>query len=197
MAHRWLPDKDRLLQTRWLRPLAHRLGDDHLWHLNRKSVARAVSIGLFFGLLLPFAPILFAVAFAIVLRGHVAVAAACTLVTNPLTFPAIYWLAHRLGRRFLEVSAADVAAEASTGVDQVPPLPWFEVAWQWVSSAGAPLMLGLVILSVAAAVVGHVLVLLFWRPRSSKGQPERPGPKDATREPELQRPSPPSTGTPS
>src|SRR5687767_2611723 len=71
MTHRWLPKKDRLLQTRWLRPLAHRLGDEHLWILNRKSVARAVSIGLFFGLLLPFAQILFAVALAIVMRGHV------------------------------------------------------------------------------------------------------------------------------
>jgi uncharacterized protein len=166
MAHRWLPDKDRLLQTRWLRPLAHRLGDDHLWHLTRTSVARAVSIGLFFGLLLPFAQILFAVAFAIVLRGHVAIAAACTLVTNPLTFPAIYWFAHRLGRRFLEPPALDVAAEASKTVDELVSLPWFEAAWQWVLSAGAPLMVGLAILSVAAAVIGHVLVLLLWRTRS-------------------------------
>lgn len=169
MAHRWLPDKDRLLQSRWLRPLAHRLGDDHLWHLDRRSVARAVSIGLFFGLLLPFAQILFAVAFAIVLRGHVAIAAACTLVTNPLTFPAIYWFAHRLGQRFLEASASDLAPQAPQALVEVAPLPWFEVAWQWVLSAGAPLLVGLAILSVAAAAVAHVLVLLLWRKRSPEG----------------------------
>jgi hypothetical protein len=169
MRHRWLPTKEQLLQQRWLRPLAHRLGDDHLWRLNRRSVARAVSIGLFFGLLLPFAQILCAVALAIVLRAHVAIAAACTLVSNPLTFPGIYWLAHRLGSRVLKATASDETWQATQGFDEDAALPWFEMAWQWILSAGAPLMVGLAILSVAAAAIGHVLVLLLWRPRRSHG----------------------------
>jgi len=42
---RWLPTRAELLASRWLRPLAHRLDDDRLWHLDRGSVARAVAAG--------------------------------------------------------------------------------------------------------------------------------------------------------
>ena len=83
---RWFPSREQLVRSRWLGPLAHRFQDDRLWQADRGSVARGVAIGLFFGLLLPLAQFLFAVAFAILLRGHVAVAAAATFVTNPLTF---------------------------------------------------------------------------------------------------------------
>ena len=87
---RLLPTRERLLQSKWLRPIAHYLDNDHLRHADRSSVARAVGIGLFFGLLLlPVAQFLFAVV-AVVLRANVAVAAGFTLVTNPLTFAPIY-----------------------------------------------------------------------------------------------------------
>lgn len=118
-------------------------------------------------MLLPFAQVLFAVGFAIGLRGHVAIAAACTLVTNPLTFPGIYWLAHRLGSGVLRACAPDAPGVAAKGLEQATALSWFEMAWQWVLSTGAPLMLGLAILSIAAALVGYVLVLLLWRARTS------------------------------
>ncbi|NJQ98977.1 MAG: DUF2062 domain-containing protein [Hydrococcus sp. CSU_1_8] len=53
----------------------------------------------FFGFLLPIGQFLFAIGAAILLRGHLGIAAASTLVTNPLTFGPVYWLAYQLGLR--------------------------------------------------------------------------------------------------
>jgi uncharacterized protein len=90
---RWIASRERLLASRCLGPFVHHLEDERLWQLTRHSVARAVAIGLFYGLMLPFGQFLFAVVTAIVLRANVALSAAFTLVTNPFTFPPIYWAA--------------------------------------------------------------------------------------------------------
>lgn len=44
-----MPTREALLASRWLAPFARHLSDDRLWHADRHSVAKAVSIGLFFG----------------------------------------------------------------------------------------------------------------------------------------------------
>jgi uncharacterized protein len=166
---RWFPTREHLTRSRWLGPLAHHFHDDRLWQLERGSVARGVAIGLFFGLLLPLAQFLFAVAFAIWLRGHVAAAAAATFVTNPLTFAPLYWLAHRIGSTLLGQSrttayadAAQVAAQAEAAVTAEG---WFSAAWQALLHAGAPLMVGLAVMAVAGALLGFVLVWVLWRPK--------------------------------
>lgn len=168
---RWLPSRERLLQSRWLQPIAHHLHDDRLWHFERTSVARAVAIGLFFGLLLPTAQIVFAVALAIWLRAHVAVAAACTLVTNPLTFPPIYWLAYRVGRAVLGEPPDDARAEQIEAATEavVAQQGWFDGMWYSLQSFGTPLFAGLLILASLGAAVGFGLVWLLWHTRRPRG----------------------------
>lgn len=163
---RWLPDREQLLRSRWLAPVARHLHDDRLWHMERGCVARAVAIGLFFGLILPFAQFLAAVACAVWLRAHVAVAAGATLVTNPFTFAPLYWLAHRIGQRLLGGPDDEAAADGvSAQVEQVVQQGWLSGLWDTVASAGAPLMLGLAVMAVASSVLGFVAVWLLWRPR--------------------------------
>jgi uncharacterized protein len=166
---RWFPSRERLTRSRWLGPVAHHFHDERLWQMERGSVARGVAIGLFFGLLLPLAQFLFAVAFAIWLRGHVAVAAAATFVTNPLTFAPLYWLAHRIGSALLGSSRAEARAHARMVEEKVEATAaaegWLTATWEAVVSAGAPLLLGLAVLAVAGALVGFLLVWLLWRPR--------------------------------
>lgn len=163
---KWIPSREELLSKPWLRPLWPYLRDDRLWLLNRHSVAKAVAIGLFFGLLLPVAQILFAVLVAVALRGHVAICAACTLITNPFTFPPIYWLAYQIGSGILgqgldPVTAEMVAQQRETLAAQHG---WLEGLWMTLQSAGAPLALGLVILAVVMSVLGYALVHFFWKP---------------------------------
>lgn len=152
--------------SRWLRPLARHLQDERLWHMERGSVARAVAIGLFFGLLLPLAQFLFAVGFAIWLRGHVAIAAGATLITNPFTFAPLYWLAHRIGSALLGRPRQDAAVEAAVAGAKTEATAategWLVAAWQTVQGAGPPLLLGLAVMAVTAALVGFALVWLLW-----------------------------------
>ena len=164
---RWIPHRDEVMRWRWLAPIAHHLEDDRLWRMERGSVARGLAIGLFFGVLIPFAQILFSVAVAIVMRGQIAVAAGATLVSNPLTFAPLYWLAHTIGQALLggavdEAAAAEVGARVEAAVTRQS---WFASAWDTVTAAGAPLILGLLVLAVSAAVLGFAGVWLLWRPR--------------------------------
>lgn len=166
---RWIPSRESLQRSRWLGPLAHYMQDDRLWRFDRGSVARGVAIGLFFGLMLPLAQFLFAVAFAIWLRGHVAIAAAATFVTNPLTFAPLYWAAHRMGSMLLGRSPVEAKAQAKIIEAQAEVAAaaegWMAATWQAIHEAGAPLLLGLCIMAVAGALLGFALVWLLWRPR--------------------------------
>lgn len=170
---RWIPTRESILASRWLRPFARHLADDRLWHFNRQSVARAVAIGLFFGFLLPVAQFLFAVVTAIVLRAHVALAAAFTLVTNPFTFPPVYWFAHRLGSWMLGERPVPHAAKAAAAqLERIVDQPgWLEAGWNWLQSAGAPLMLGLATLACCSSVIGYSIVFLLWRQRRAESPP--------------------------
>jgi uncharacterized protein len=169
IMNRWFPSRESLMRSRWLGPLAHHFQDESLWQVERGSIARGVAIGLFFGLLLPLAQFLFAVAFAIWLRGHVAVAAAATLVSNPLTFAPLYWLAHRIGSTLLGSSRAEARVHAAMVEAQVEVTAaaqgWLSATWEAVLSAGAPLLLGLAVMAVAGALLGFLMVWLLWRPR--------------------------------
>jgi uncharacterized protein (DUF2062 family) len=167
---RWIPTREELRQMRWLHPIAHHFDNEHLWRMDRGSVARAVAIGLFFGLLIPVAQFLFAIATAIALRAHIAIAAAATLITNPFTFPPIYWAAFEFGRLVLgrpadEARAAQIESGTAAAVAQGADVGMFERMLSVVLGAGAPLIVGLASFAVVAAATGFMLVWMLWRPR--------------------------------
>lgn len=167
---RWWPTREQILATRVLAPFAHYLRDDSLWHANRHSVAKAVSIGLFFGLMIPFAQFLFAIATALVLRAHIAISAGCTLITNPFTFPPIYWAAYELGSFLLaKPSAANEASQIERSAERIGELStgWLEGFWIWIGTAGLPLATGLFVMACSASVLGYVAVHVLWRERQN------------------------------
>ena len=145
------PDRDKLLAARWMRPIAHRLAEPTIWHFNRHSVARGVALGLFVSFILPVAQILLAALFAGLARGNLLVAAAATLVSNPLTFPAIYYAAYKLGAFLLGASAL------------VPPVPDGASTASLIAGASLPTLIGLMIFATLSAASGYVLVQLSWR----------------------------------
>ena len=156
-----LPSRETLLASRWLRPFERHLTAPVLWRWNRRSVARGVALGLFFGLLVPLLQMPAAAVFAVAARANLAVAAFCTLVTNPLTTPAIYFAAYQLGTALIHVEAHP--GHASDG--------WLDraLAWlAWLAQASLPTALGLSIFSVTAAGVGYGAVQLIWRWRVAR-----------------------------
>jgi uncharacterized protein len=171
---RWrrLPDREQVLDNRLLRPFRHWLQHASLWSTDRDSVARGVAIGFFFGILTPVAQIFFSAIAAVFLRGNLAVAAVSTLITNPFTFPIVYYSAFRVGSFVTGIRAGEKDLELTeeayavalevTGV--IPTL------LQWVSSIGATLAVGVVTLAIAASVSGYLLVQAAWRVREAYQQ---------------------------
>ncbi|MEZ5457775.1 MAG: DUF2062 domain-containing protein [Steroidobacteraceae bacterium] len=154
---RWIPDRHELAKSQWLKPFAKHLENDALWVSNRTTVERAVGIGLFFGLLLPVGQFVFAIAAAVVLRAHLGIAAASTLITNPLTFGPVYWLAYQLG---LRLTGGSVTVATGSALKQADSVTTFANA---VEAAGWPLAVGLVTFALCGALVGPLLVRLLWR----------------------------------
>jgi uncharacterized protein (DUF2062 family) len=157
---RQTPGKDDILAQPWLQPVRPYLSDDRLWALERQSVARGVAVGLFMGLLMPVAQILFAVAGAAAIKGHVPISAACTLVTNPFTVPPIYYAAYCLGDRLLPASLdlSRLTLDANN---------WLANGLNWVIAHGAPLMTGLLVIAAASAVLGYLAVHACWRNKAT------------------------------
>jgi uncharacterized protein (DUF2062 family) len=163
---RWLPDEDTLRKhpsLRWLGPLLRR---PWLWHLGRRQVATGAAIGVFFGFLIPVMQIAAAAVVAIALRANLPVAAAATLVSNPVTYVPIWVAAHQTGAFLLgkpvdqtqalgqaEALAAQVHVAAKT-----PPKGW----GAWILGVGKPLALGLLVFAVTGATITWLLVHFLW-----------------------------------
>lgn len=171
---RLLPTRVQIENQRWLRWLAPLLGHPRLWHWSRRGVALGVAIGVFFGLLIPLGQIPLSVTAAVLLRANVPVAAASTLVSNPVTFAPIYYGAYRLGAWM-------------TGGDTPPPAVLAAPVpasgdltfWAQLSGLGLPLVVGLALAASLTGLASYALISLFWiinvrrrrkRPRSVGGR---------------------------
>lgn len=163
-----LPTPHAMMQSRMLKPFRRYLDHHALWQFNRRGVAGGVAIGLFFGILIPFAQILLAAFAAVFLRVNLPVAAVSTLITNPFTFPGVYYCAYLVGGLFLH--ADDVAQPAAIENHIVQTLAvrqevlsgWFASACDWLQSVGFQLVIGLSVLSVVTSTLGYFAVNAVW-----------------------------------
>jgi len=164
---RFIPTREQLLAGRFTRWMAPWLGQRKLWHWSRRSVALGVAIGIFFGLLIPIAQIPVSAAAAIVLRANLPAAMGSTLVTNPLTFGPIYYLAYRTGARVVGQPVRDAEAEIARITQEATaearasgePKP---TAWQRIQALGKPLIVGLALFAVAGGLIAYAVVSFGW-----------------------------------
>lgn len=164
MLERFLPTREAITQSRMLRWLGPRLHDPLLWHVNRRSVARGVAMGVFFGLMIPIAQIPAAAIASLLLRGNLWIAAVSTLISNPFTYAPLYYFAYRLGARIID-APLPAAIEAETAQAPMAVIDSMAQAWSWLSGVGQPLLLGMTIMAVSAAILGYLGVHLVWRLR--------------------------------
>ena len=164
MLERFLPTRDAITQSRLLRWLGPRIHDPLLWHVNRRSVARGVAMGVFFGLMIPIAQIPAAAIASLLLRGNLWIAAVSTLVSNPLTYGPLYYFAYRLGAGVIGTrTPADLTAD-----DVERPMRMIDSlaqAWAWITGIGQPLLVGMLIMAVTGAFIAYWGTQLVWRMR--------------------------------
>jgi uncharacterized protein len=161
LFRKYLPRPEAVLAKPWCAPFRPWLAHPNLWHLNRRSVAGAVAIGLFAGLIPGPFQMLGALLLAIPLRRNIPVALAVTFYTNPFTIVPLYLLAYGYGRLLLR----------GRWEANVVPFEWdwgnflasIDGLWHWALSLGRPLVVGLIALAITLAILGYVIVDLAWR----------------------------------
>ncbi len=152
LIKRYLPDHRTVRDHKHLRFLGKLLHDPNLWHLNRRSVAGAFSVGLFVAFIpVPFQMVFAAIA-AIPCRVNLPISVALVWLTNPVTMPPVFYTAYKIGTWLLGI----------------PPSEFhFELSWSWLTSElgtmFAPFILGCLLLSTFSAIAGNVLVRMLWR----------------------------------
>ncbi len=158
---KYLPHPERVRASRVVRAFGSWLDHPNLWHLNRRSVAGAVAIGLFSGLVPGPLQMLTALLIAVPLRRNLPVALLVTLYTNPFTIVPLYLLAYGYGRLILPGEEAG-------------PIEPFRMDWgnigasmealgAWMMGLGKPLLVGIPALGLTLAVLGYFIVELAWR----------------------------------
>lgn len=155
---RHIPTRETVHHNRFLRPFARHLSDPALWRLHRRSVPRAVALGLGVGVIIPFLHTIIAALFAIPLRANVAIAAATTLVINPLTIPALYYAAYRTGMWELRHDGSVIDPGAAEQVSGELSRFLF-----WIHHASGPIALGIVTIALAATLLGYGFTAVVWR----------------------------------
>lgn len=149
---RMVSDNEHIREHRYLRFFGNLLSDPNILHFNRRSVSGAFSLGLFVAFVpLPFQMVIAALG-AIVLRVNLPIAACLVWITNPVTMPALYYFAYKVGTIILQVPTQQIEFEFSFSwlVDKMG------VIWE-------PLLLGCLVLGILAALAGNLFVRIFWR----------------------------------
>ncbi len=152
LLKRFMPEHHVIREHKHLRWLGAHLHDPNLWHLNRKSVPGAFSVGLFMAFVpVPFQMVLAAIA-AITVRVNLPISVALVWITNPLTMGPIFYLAYKVG---------------SLALGQVPQDIEFAFTMEWMTSQlediWAPFLLGCLIFSSLASLTGNLLIRSLWR----------------------------------
>lgn len=157
---KYLPTHESVRNHRLLGRFGHFLQHPNLWNLNRDSVASGVAIGLFCGLIPGPLQMLGALLAAVLWRGNLPVALLATFYTNPLTIVPLYFVAVYIGS-LLTGTRADMHAPPETDWSHFGL--WLHQLFDWGTSLGKPLLIGLPTLGLLLAIVGYFSVQWGWK----------------------------------
>lgn len=154
------PRREDLLESRWIKPFAHRVAHSHLWRFTRTSVPRGVALGLFVGifLLIPGVQILGVALLALPVRANIPIGAAMTFLSNPATTPFILAASVGVGNWAFGLKA-DYTTFKALWANDASAREW--LAW-FLSDTAPALFAGLFIISAISALIGYVLASIAW-----------------------------------
>jgi uncharacterized protein len=133
------------------RILGDGLFDHRLWKPERTTLAAGLAVGLFIGLLPTYwVQIIIAVVIAFFLKVNITASVVGTAITNPFTTLPIVGLQYKIGL-WLVGPTNPKASEHYHGLMKV------------LLSHGKPYLIGSFVTAVIGAVIGYLLVILFWK----------------------------------
>lgn len=152
LIKKYFPDSKTIKEHKHLKVFGSLLHNQNLWHLNRRSFAGAIAVGLFVAFIPLPTQMVFAAALAIALHVNLPVSVATVWVTNPITMPPMFYAAYWVGATLMDIPPN--AQEFEFSVDAL------------ISSMGAnwkPFLFGCFVLGAASAAIGYALARGFWR----------------------------------
>ena len=158
---RHTPTREKLEKSRWLRPVAHLILRSDLWRLNRRSVPRGVALGLFVGVMIPFAHFIVAAFLAVFVRANIPAAMLATFIGFPAIYVFIMAAAYKLGPWMLHVDQMTAVAPISETMQATE----FDHVLQMLTSRGLPTAFGLFVLASVIASLGYLVTSVVWRMR--------------------------------
>lgn len=152
LLKRLMPEHRRIKEHRHLQFFGALLHDPNLWHMNRRSVAGAFSVGLFVAFLpVPFQMVI-AAALAIPSRVNLPISVGLVWLTNPVTMPPILYFCYKIGAWLLNEPTKTLAFE--------PTFDWLTTE---LASIWQPFLLGCLLVATVSAISGNLLIRGLWR----------------------------------
>jgi len=148
---KFMPDPHEIKNSKALRIFGTLLHSPNLWHMNRRSVARAFMVGLFFAWWPVPLQMILAAGGAILIRGNLPLSVALVWVTNPLTMPVMFYLAYVVGSWIIGVPEMHFEMELS--------IDWLmnEMVIIW-----KPFLAGCFVLGVISSLAGYFGMNWVW-----------------------------------
>jgi uncharacterized protein (DUF2062 family) len=153
------PTREKLESNRYIRPFASRVLRSDLWRFTRRSVPRGIALGLFVGILIPFAHSFVAALTAVFVRANVPVAIAATWTSNPATWVVIFPAAYKIGGWLLRVDAMTKVQPISHTMHSTQT----DHLLQQITGAGLATAFGLFVMATVLASIGYLASSLGWR----------------------------------
>ncbi|WP_353573223.1 DUF2062 domain-containing protein [Candidatus Albibeggiatoa sp. nov. BB20] len=145
---RMLPHPKTLKSHPYLQFLGDWLHEPNLWHLNRKSLAGGMAVGLF-SAFIPFPlQMLWAAILAIYFKVNIPLSVSLVWLTNPITIPPMFYLSYCLGALMMGLPPETI--DLSSGMGSIMNL------WQ-------PLLLGSLTMGLMFAGIGYYSVNILWK----------------------------------
>ena len=152
LFRKYTPDPEKIRNMKGLGWLGKWLGNPAIWHLHRRSVARAFFIGMFWmSIPMPWQMIAAALT-AIPLRANLPLSVALVWISNPITMPPIFYFNYLVGTWVLQRPAQHF--EWSMEPNRLMAL---------IGQIGVPLYVGSVVVGLVLGAVSYVGINCFWR----------------------------------
>lgn len=153
LIKKYLPNPEKIRQTKGLGILAKWLGSPNLWHIHRHNTAKAFASGLFWMSIPIPSQMLTSAITAILIRANLPLSVALVWISNPITMPPIFYFNYLVGTWLLgdEAKAAHAFNMSLDGI-----LNTLDQIWQ-------PLYLGSFVVGIVLAVVGYFGTFILWR----------------------------------
>ena len=157
-----VPSPARIREISALKVLGDWVYAGNLWHINRYSASMAFFVGLFVAFMPIPGQMFLAALLAIAMKCNLPLSVGLVWITNPVTMPAIFFLAYRVGALMVDAPVGELD---------------FELSFHWLGNSLAaiwkPFLFGCFICGLFFGCVGFFVISQMWRWRVARAWRQR------------------------